>query len=210
MTTISLNIELTSDNVENVKRAMDLLAGKVQAANSSSNFETNEEAKKEAKVKTETVEAESSDSSISEDDVKDAITKAKKKHGEEFCHEVFDSYGIKKASRLGNRFNNLDKSDYESFIDMLTAGPTVKDDETDDDALDLFEGMDDEDDFGDDEEETILDPEAVETALKGAAKTKGREVAKKIMENNKVKALSALGDASQAQLSGIMKAITAL
>ncbi len=148
-----------------------------------------------AKEKPEKKEKPAKSDGTTADQFKDAAKVAKKEHGDEFAMQVLKDAGVEVGASLGRSIGKVDSSDYDAIIKSWQSGPTVKDDDLDDDG------------FGDDDDTPVIDADAVKIALKAYAKETGREEAKAIMNDNGAKALSNVDDCTQAQLAAMMKAL---
>jgi len=196
MAKLTYEIEMTPTNASKIDAINKILLGE--------SYTEEAPAKKSAKTTSEpsassksTDTQESSTSTVSLEDVKNAAKKAKSEFGEEFAMKVLKDAGVDVKTTLGRSMAAIDEELYESVIASWTAGPQESED-----------NLEDDDDFGDDdldEDEGDVDADAVKTALKAYSKEHGRDKAKEVMSNHKVKALSGVDDLSGAALAKLMK-----
>ena len=132
------------------------------------------------------------------DDVKKAAKKAKSDHGEEFTMQVLKDSGVDVAATLGRSMAKIPKEAYDTIIGLWEFGPQV-----------VEQTADEPEDAWDEEEEDTSEVtvEAVTTALKAYSKEKGRDIAKKIMNDNGAKLLSNVAECTPAQLQAMFKAL---
>lgn len=180
MNTVTWSVPLKPENATLIDKINKMLIG--GEASSTSSQETTTESASDA---------------ISYDTLKEAAKAAKATHGEDFAMQVLKDFKVDVGSTLGRSLKPIDESLYGKVIAAWENGPIEDEDDFGDGP-----SKEEDDDFGDD---TSIAPDAVKTALKALANSKGRDAAKALMAKHKVKLLSEVDEASQATLAALMK-----
>ena len=192
MDKITVTVDATE---ENLAKIASLLFNKNVVTTQTTSPATDSKKKETESVKKDAVE----ESEHSLADLKEATKLAKKEHGEDFCNSVFEQFGELKST-LGRTVSAVDTSNYSKIIELLVAGPSAGSSDDLDDDLD--------DDLGEEDSDVEIDAETVKMALKAYSKEKGRDEARKIMQDiGKAKTLSKVDECSKEQLAKMMNAM---
>ena len=193
MNYVNFQVELTAENAPKIDEISQLLLGKAHTQETTT--KPTDTTKATAKTTTKST-ADTDEMSLA--DFKTAVKKAKADHGEDFVKTVLVDNGAEKGTPLGRMVSAIEAEDYENVVEKLEAGPAKAE-----------EAEEEDDGFGDEEDASEVDAEAVKTAAKAYAKEVGRDDAKAIMLKHGAATITKINDCSVKQLQAMFKDLTA-
>lgn len=171
----------------------------------SSNLPDEGEKTRKAGKAVETDESETA--GISVDDIKAAARKANKAHGEDFVKAVLEALDVDVGKSAARALSKLEEDQFETFLELLNAGP-ADDDEDEEDDEDEDDDLEDDEDEEDDDEEITGD--SVKAKLKAYAKEESSTEAKKLMKKHGCASLAEVAKLSKAKLAKLDAAVDKL